>query len=196
MSRAQLTSTVEQNTGGAVSPFVAGKNKIINGDFAAAQRGNSFSNPTAGSYNLDRFFWAGDGSGATRTVSQQTFVPGTGYASGDSLTPSAPVGFYGTNFWRMAQTVAGSGGTYQGIAQRIENVQTTANQTITFSFWIKASGSLNVQAQYGQLFGSGGSSSVYAQSGSLAVTTSWQRLVLDIYPSKHLWQNHWFWFIP
>ena len=50
MSRAQLTSTVEQNTGGAVSPYVAGKNKIINGDFGIWQRGTSFSNPANETY--------------------------------------------------------------------------------------------------------------------------------------------------
>ena len=48
MSRAQLTSTVEQNTGGAVALFVAGKNKIISGDFGIWQRGTSFT-PTSGS---------------------------------------------------------------------------------------------------------------------------------------------------
>ena len=53
MSRAQLTSTVEQNTGGAVAPYVAGKNLLINGSMDFWQRGISFS---VGGYTADRWF--------------------------------------------------------------------------------------------------------------------------------------------
>ena len=53
MSRAQLTSTVEQNTGGAVAPYVAGKNLLINGSMDFWQRGISFS---VNGYTADRWF--------------------------------------------------------------------------------------------------------------------------------------------
>ena len=64
MSRAQLTSTVEQNTGGAVAPFLAGKNRIINGAMEFDQRNNGSSvTPTnaGGGYNytLDRWIYSG-----------------------------------------------------------------------------------------------------------------------------------------
>ena len=65
MSRAQLTSTVEQNTGGAVAPFVAGKNKIINGDFAINQRAFS-STTTQSTYMFDR--WPANFSVASGTT--------------------------------------------------------------------------------------------------------------------------------
>ena len=69
MSRAQLTSTVEQNTGGAVSPYVAGKNKLINGDFGIWQRGTSAS---ISGYNVygtcDRFNFTSIGGTATASL--------------------------------------------------------------------------------------------------------------------------------
>jgi hypothetical protein len=178
MSRAQLTSTVEQNTGGAVAPFLAGKNKIINGDFAISQRGSSFSSNA--SYTLDRWYMIWDGSGATRAVSQQTFVPGTGYASGDSITASAPVGFYGANFLRYNQSVAGSGGTYSVFQQKIEDVHTFAGQTVTFSFWAKASSTVSLGTYLNQNFGTSGSSDTNTSIVYQTVTTAWQRFAITI----------------
>ena len=165
MSRAQLTSTVEQNTGGAVAPFVAGKNKIINGDFGIWQRGTSFTNPANGDYTTDRFFVNQDGSGWTRTVSRQTFTPGT-----------APVaGYEGKYFWRLAQTVAGSGASYNAFATKLEDVQTLAGQTVTYSFWAKADAARSITYNINQNFGTGGSSSTVTSFGTASVTTSWQR---------------------
>jgi len=178
MSRAQLTSTVEQNTGGAVAPFLAGKNKIINGDFSVTQRGSSFSSNA--SYTLDRWYMIWDGSGATRAVSQQTFVPGTGYASGDSITASAPVGFYGANFLRYNQSVAGSGGTYSVFQQKIEDVHTFAGQTVTFSFWAKASSTVSLGTYLNQNFGTSGSSDTNTSIVYQTVTTAWQRFAITI----------------
>ena len=66
MSRAQLTSTVEQNTGGAVPPIVAGKNIVINGGFDIWQRGTSSS--SGGYVTADRWF----ATGGSFTVSRQT----------------------------------------------------------------------------------------------------------------------------
>ena len=165
MSRAQLTSTDQQNSGGPVSPFVAGKNKIINGDFGIWQRGTSFTNPANGDYTTDRFFVNQDGSGWTRTVSRQTFTPGT-----------APVaGYEGKYFWRLAQTVAGSGASYNAFATKLEDVQTLAGQTVTYSFWAKADAARSITYNINQNFGTGGSSSTVTSFGTASVTTSWQR---------------------
>ena len=162
MSRAQLTSTVEQNTGGAVSPYVAGKNKIINGDFNIWQRGaGPFT--SFGNYTADRFQMGGDGGSSS--VTQQTFTPGT-----------APVsGYEGQYFIRMVTTVSGSNNLY--MIQRVEDVRTFANQTVTLSYWAKcASGTVTSTPLFVQSFGSGGSGAVvFNASNSATITTSWQR---------------------
>ena len=165
MSRAQLTSTVEQSSGGVVAPFLAGKNKILNGDFSIWQRGTSFSNPSTNTYSADRYVVNFDGSGATRTISQQAFTVGT-----------APVtGYESAYFLRYNQSVAGSGGTYLNLEQRIEDARVFANQTVTFSFWAKADSSRTVNVGYNQYFGSGGSSTNYSSTQNITLTTSWAR---------------------
>ena len=165
MSRAQLTSTDQQNSGGAVSPFLAGKNKIINGDFAISQRGSSFSNPSLFAYTLDRWRMVSNNSGGTVTISQQAFTPG-----------SAPVaGYEGAYFFRNAAS-SPTGASYNVIQHLVEDVRTLAGQTATLSFWAKADASRSFTLGAYQNFGSGGSSEVTITSpGSPSVTTSWQR---------------------
>jgi len=145
----------------------AGKNKVINGDFGIWQRGTSFSLNTE--YTADRWTMLWDGSGATRLITRQSFTPGT-----------APVsGYEGQYFLRFAQSVAGSSSTYNVLNQRIEDVRTFAGQTVTFSFWAKASASISMATPpaLNQNFGSGGSSTVYPgfTGTAPALTTSWQR---------------------
>jgi hypothetical protein len=147
--------------------YAAGKNKIINGDFGVWQRGTSFTNPAINAYTADRWYVAKNGSGATVTVSQQTFTPG-----------DAPVaGYEGQFFFRYAQSVAGTGATYNVIVQKIEDVRQLAGQTVTVSFWAKAASSLTlVNADLSQNFGSGGSSDVNTNLvSSPVITTSWTR---------------------
>jgi len=171
MSRAQLTSTVEQNTGGAVAPFVAGKNKIINGDLGVWARGNTFNAVTTGNYSADRLYLEFDGSGATRNITQQTFTPG-----------SAPVsGYEGTYYAQLAQTVAGTGGSYQNFGTKLEDVRLFAGQTVTYSFWAKVtSGTLTLTPYIAQLFGTGGSSGVFTGTSAQTITTSWARYSVTV----------------
>ena len=96
MSRAQLTSTVEQNTGGAVAPFVAGKNLLVNGNFEIAQRGTSGF--TSG-YTLDRWTVL---TGVTASISQQsTGTPnGSRYCLRSTMTSTGGV----MNFGQLLET--------------------------------------------------------------------------------------------
>jgi len=86
MSRAQLTSTVEQNTGGAVAPFVGSKNFIINGGMDVWQRGTS-SSSSGGYYTADRWYQV---SGSV-TYSQETSIVPTGFQYALKGTTSASV---------------------------------------------------------------------------------------------------------
>ena len=120
MSRAQLTSTVEQNTGGAVAPFVAGKNVLINGSMDWWQRGVSFAvTPANFAYMSDRWYWIG----ATASVAQET-----------TIVP--------TNF-RYSLKATATGTTQPVFGQTVEtaNCYQLAGQTVTLSAWVATSDS-------------------------------------------------------
>ena len=148
--------------------YAAGKNKIINGDFAINQRSFT-SGTTSGTYGFDRWQLSFVGSAGTKTYSAQTFTAGT-----------APVaGYESANFARIVtNSLTGTDPLVQ-LDQRIEDVRTFANQTITVSFWAKsASGTPNILPYVSQFFGAGGSpsSEVFAgPSTAKTINTSWQR---------------------
>jgi hypothetical protein len=165
-----ITGTI--NLLGSSVAYAAGKNKIINGDFGVWQRGTSFT-PTSGSFTSDRWSNIFDGSGATRTISRQTFTPAT-----------APVsGYEYPYFYRFAQSVAGTLGTYNLFQNRMEDVRTFAGQTITISFWGKAAATTSiVKLNLEQDFGTGGSPSGGVSTDiaatNFSLTTSWQRFTV------------------
>ena len=165
-----LVANSAQTTGLAyTNNFAAGKNKIINGDFGVWQRGTSFSNPTNGTYTADRWFVELDGTGYTRTISQQTFTPGT-----------APVaGYEGQYFYRWNNSVAGTGNTINALSTRLEDIRTFAGQTITFSFWAKADASRALTV-YAYQQSTGGSGTVTTTVGSATLTTSWARYTMTV----------------
>lgn len=149
------------------TPFAAGKNKIINGDFNIWQRGTSFTlnGNIANNYTADRWNAQFDGTGATCTVSQQAFTPGT-----------APVaGYEGQYFLRWNRSAAGTSNTLNYLKQPIEDVRTLAGQTITLSFWAKADTNRIIYPQIYQEHGTGGTGSTLVVAGTANLTTSWQR---------------------
>ena len=152
--------------------FAAGKNKIINGDFGVWQRGTSTT--VTGTYGAqiapDRY--VSSSIGGSTVCSQQTFTPGT-----------APVaGYEGQYFLRLAP---GSGVSYVDLGQKIEDVRTFAGQTVTVSFWAKATSTVNIQPLVNQFFGSGGSGAVNTYGPStITLTTSWTRYTQTVsFPS-------------
>ena len=159
-TQAEADAKFFQNT----NAFVAGKNKIINGDFNVNQRG--FTTTTTGSvYIFDRFRTST--SDGTSTFTAQTFTPG-----------AAPVaGYESTNYLDIASTGQTLTTARTSVEQRIEDVRTFAGQTATISFWAKAaSGTPSITPELAQIFGTGGSSSVTAIGATkIPITTSWVR---------------------
>jgi hypothetical protein len=146
----------------------AGKNKFINGDFSINQR-TFTSNAVNQAYGFDR--WRNEFSGGTCTQTPQTFTAGT-----------APVaGYEFTNYLQIITASQSAAGDYAMLTQRIENVRTFANQTVTMSFWAKAaSGTPKISFEFQQNFGSGGSpsSQVNTYAGQATLSTSWARYTI------------------
>jgi hypothetical protein len=143
--------------------FAAGKNKIINGDFRINQR-NFTSNTTTGTFNFDRFRQVN--SGGTTTLTPQTFTVGT-----------APVsGYEAINFLQIVTASQSGVNDYAGFNQPIEDVRAFAGQTVTMSFWAKAStGTPTIGVSMYQDFGTGGSSGIATSPATQTITTSWVR---------------------
>jgi hypothetical protein len=159
-----IVADSSQTTGLAwAGNYAAGKNKIINGAFDVWQRGSSFTlSSNTRTYCADRFAVTSVFSAGSSSVSRQTFTPAT-----------APVaGYEGQYFQRIT---AATTSTYIDCFQFIEDVRTFAGQSVTFSFWAKASASVTVNGYRIQNFGSGGSSEVAGVQGTFGLTTSWQR---------------------
>ena len=134
---------------------------MINGNFEAWQRGTSF---TSAGYTCDR--WYQDLSGATATVSRQTFTVG------QSDVPSNPK-------YHLRQAVSTANNNC-GVFYRHEDV-TTVTGNITISFYAKGTnpngGNLHIITK--QDFGSGGSTAVETATQNLTLSGSWQRFVFN-----------------
>ncbi len=149
--------------------FAAGKNVIINGDFGIWQRGTTGTNLAQGVYLADRYTSVLGTGGATVTWSRQAFTAGT-----------APVAGYEGIFFSRTSATSATGSTFMGLGTRIENVQTFANQTATFSFWAKADTARTATMQIVQNFGSGGSAEVSVTNPTFSITTSWARYSFNV----------------
>jgi hypothetical protein len=147
------------------------RNKIINGNFDFWQRGTSFNVTAASTFTADRWVINYDGTGATRTVTQQAFT------LGQTDVPNNPMYFI-----RYNQSVAGSSGTFNTLAQRIEGVRTLAGQTVTLSFYGKSDATRSITPFFIQVFGTGGtpSSAVFTNFPLISLGTTWAKYVTTI----------------
>lgn len=145
----------------------ASYNYIINGGFDIWQRGATFTTPAANSYTADRTRINYNGTGSTRVYSRQNFTPGSFSSSG----------YEPEYFYRFAQTVAGSGGTFNNFYENIiEDSRTLSGQTVTISFWGKADASRTITPNFFRSYGTGGSTSeTVVSASSVNLTTEWVR---------------------
>ncbi len=131
-------------------------NHIINGDFVVWLEGASFSNPASGTHVASIWRVLYDGAAGTFTAG----------LDGGPFAVGAPNGL------RWNQTVAGSGGAYRILEQRIEDGSTLNGGDGCLSFYAGAgSAGTPVKIEVVQFFGTGGSPSsdvvVYSETISL-----------------------------
>ena len=156
-----------QIVGTPPTALIAGKNKIINGDFGIWQRGTSFTNVYPGLVTCDRWYVA-SAETTGGTISRSTFTPG-----------SAPVaGYEGQYFLTFLK--GGTTADKMSLTQRVEDVRTFAGQTVTISYWMKGSASFTNEPLVQQNFGTGGSGEVYTVTATQSITTSWARYSVTI----------------
>ncbi len=146
-----------------------GRNRIINGNFDFWQRGVSIGAGTTGvRYLADRFYSFSQTS--TYAASQQAFAPG------QTDVPGNPKFYH-----RTVVTANAAASALCVLAQAVEDVSTFAGQTVTLTFYAKASASLSVAVDIQQDFGTGGSSVVSGLVGQKrAIGTAWQKLTFTV----------------
>jgi hypothetical protein len=182
---------LELYAGSAWQPILQGRNAVINGAFDVWQRGSSFTSPSFSDYTADRFKNNNyDFAPTTYSVTRQAFTPG-----------AEPVaGVAAQYFYRSTITTVGSNTQYDTAQQRIEDVSTFANSTVTISFYAKADSARIVKLGIGQVFGSGGSGAVNISNFAIDfnLTTSWQRfsatVVVPSITGKTIGAGSYFWF--
>jgi hypothetical protein len=146
------------------------RNRIINGLFDIWQRGSSFAAIATGTYTADRWVYTQTGAGGSRSVSQQSNALGTLIG-----------GMQAKQFLRLDIATLGSA-TAQTIGQRIEDVRTFADETISISCMVKGTLTGAVTLNVLQNFGSGGSPSatVTTAVGTYTPTASWVRKTFTV----------------
>jgi len=131
MTRSRDVADSQDNLGGAVAPFVSGKNFIINGGYDIFQR-STFNSQTGSAYALDRWY---SGVGGTVTVTQQT----TGAPAGSQYC------------MRIAYNAASS---FANQFQALEsaNASVLAGQTVTATVLVRANATWAATASQGLNF--------------------------------------------
>jgi len=149
------------------------KNAFINGGFDFWQRGTNFVQPNA--YTADRWLNAQ----ASNLTSLGWAFSGTQVAAAANELPPTSTGGGNTYFYRTFINAVGTtpaASDYQGLFQKIENVNSFSGKTITISFLAKSSiANQKINVSPLQAFGTGGSTTATFTGKQLTLTSSWAR---------------------
>jgi hypothetical protein len=118
MTRARDIADQQDNLGGAVAPFVAGKNALNNGGMDIWQRGTTFTN--GGQYTADRWFF--DVSASTVTSTREATI--------------VPAGFQYS--WKINKSAGSATATLMGQTIETANAVQFAGKTVTVSYYAAA----------------------------------------------------------
>jgi hypothetical protein len=152
---------------------MAGRNRLINGDFRLWQRGAVFPAATGPRYIADR--WLANAIGTKVAVTRED-IPAGGGQAGRLLAGSR-------HLLRLdVQSVAGAGNMAL-VQQRIEDVRTLAGRTVTISFKARASvDDFRIGVELQQSHGTGGSSARDSIGASVVLDTLWRwhQVTMDV----------------
>jgi len=155
-----LTIPSINDTNGQIAGF---RNKIVNGNFDIWQRGTS---GFGSGFNAD--LWRVDtNTDDIIVISQQPFD------LGQTDVPGEP------QYFMRATLTSGTSGFLNDFRQRIEGVRTFAGQTVTLSYYTRASvGATTQNRRVAQQFGTGGSPSTAATQAlpDVVLTTLWTKV--------------------
>lgn len=142
-------------------PGPIGRNRIINGDFSINQRGQMAAILVHGGFVADR--WILECGAASNSLIR---------------VENTPLDFPDifSHFVRLTTSSHATSSQYAALVQKIENVRTFSEQTITVSFWARASsGTPSVAVELERYFGSLGSTTSHTIVGKTVLSTSPQR---------------------
>jgi len=156
------TNNINANTLniGTNTSVISNPNVLINGNFDVWQRGTTST--VSGIKTVDR--WFSTPADGVHTSSQGVFT------LGQTDVPHNPKYYH-----RYEQTIA-STVPFSFFGQKIENPERFSGQTITLSFWAKASSSFTLFTDFTAIMG--GVNVLDSIGSSHTVTTSWQKFTL------------------
>lgn len=152
---------------------MAGRNRLINGDFRVWQRGTAFSASTGARPTADR--WLVNAHATTLSASRDDIAAGGG-AAGRLIAGSRHL------LKLVVESVAGAD-SMALVQQRIEDVRTFAGKRVTVSFKARATvDNFKVGLEFQQSFGAGGSTARDSIGGGVTLDTMWRwhQLTVDV----------------
>jgi hypothetical protein len=174
MTRSRDTANTQENVGGAVAPFVAGKNAIINGGMDIFQRGTSLTLSAGPAFTADRYSF---------NCSVLTSITVSQIATADTTNlPTIP------NAMRLQRTAANTSTptVFLNYALESKDSKRFSGQPVVFSFYARVGANYSGGSVTTQVYsGTGTDQTAGSFTGTnnfistiVNLTTTWQRFTL------------------